>query len=126
MANPNIVGVTSILGKTDQIPLTSTSAISILNNAASSGTILKINSIYICNEDGAGNAAVTIAIYSQDDLGGSAENILSTVVVPADASLVAVDKNAPLYLEEDKSIAATASAANDLVVTISYEIISAA
>lgn len=126
MANPNIVGVTSILGKTDIIPLTSTSATSILNNAASSGTILKVNTILVCNEDGTSAANFTLSLYSQDDLGGTAERLLSTVSVPADASLVAIGKNFPIYLEEDKSLAATASAADDLVVTVSYEIISAA
>ena len=52
MANPNIVNVTAIYGSTDQIPLTSTSATSILNNAAASGEVIKLNSVIVCNEDG--------------------------------------------------------------------------
>jgi hypothetical protein len=45
-------------------------------------------------------------------------------VVPADASLVVIDKTTSIYLEEDKSIGATASASNDLKVVCSYEEIS--
>jgi hypothetical protein len=41
--------------------------------------------------------------------------------VPADASLVVIDKTTSFYLLEDQSIGATASAANDLVVTVSWE-----
>jgi len=35
-----------------------------------------------------------------------------------------IDKNTSLYLEEDRSIGATAGAANDLKVVVSYEEIS--
>ena len=63
-------------------------------------------------------------MYSQDDIAGTAYAIASTVSVPADSTLVVLDKNTALYLEEDKSIGAVASAANDLVVVASYEEIS--
>jgi hypothetical protein len=49
---------------------------------------------------------------------------VSTVSVPADASLVVIDKNTSIYLEEDRSLGATAGAANDLKVIVSYEEIS--
>ena len=45
MAAPNIVNVSSILGKTDQYALTTTSQTTILNNAASSDNVLKVNMI---------------------------------------------------------------------------------
>jgi len=38
--------------------------------------------------------------------------------------LIVIDKSSGIYLEEDKSIGATASAANDLKVICSYEEIS--
>jgi hypothetical protein len=124
MAAPNIVNVTSIIGKTDSISLTSTSATAIASNAASSGKVFKINMIQVANVDGTTAANITISLYSQDDIGGTATEMVSTVSVPADSSLVALDKNTAIYLEEDRSIGATASAANDLKVTISYEEIS--
>jgi hypothetical protein len=57
-------------------------------------------------------------------LGGTAFPIASTVSVPADASLVIVDKTTAIYLKENESIGATAGVANDLVITCSWEDIS--
>lgn len=124
MAAPNIVSVTTITGKTAVVDLTSTSATAVVSNAASSGKVFKINSLIVSNVDGSSAADITISLYSQDDIGGTATEICKTVSVPADASLVVIDKSTGLYLEEDKSIGATASAASDLKVVCSYEEIS--
>lgn len=124
MAAPNIVNVTTITGKTAVVDLTTTSATAVVSNAASSGKVFKINSLVVSNVDGANQADITISLYSQDDIGGTATEIVSTVSVPADSSLVVISKNTSIYLEEDKSIGATASAANDLKVICSYEEIS--
>lgn len=124
MAAPNIVNVTTITGKTDQINLTTTSATAVVSNAASSNKVFKINSLVVSNVDGTSAADITIAVYSEDDIGGTATELVSTVSVPADASLVVIDKNTSLYLEEDMSIGATAGTANDLKVVVSYEEIS--
>jgi hypothetical protein len=127
MANPNIVNVTTILGNTSTNLISSTAdpfATALVNNAASSGKVYKINSIVVANVDGTSNAEITIKIFSQDDLGGTGTAIASTIVVPADATLIVTDKTTSFYLLEDKSIGATASAANDLVVTCSWEEIS--
>lgn len=124
MANPNIVNVTSIYGNTSSILLSTTAdpfATALINNPASSGKIFKINSIVVANVDGTSAADVTVRIYSQDDLGGTGTALISTASVPADASLVVLDKTTGIYLLEDRSIGATASAANDLVVTCSWE-----
>jgi hypothetical protein len=75
--------------------------------------------------DGTNPADISIAIFSQDDLGGTGTQIVSTITVPADATLIVTDKTTTFYLLEDRSIGATASAANDLVVTCSWEEISA-
>jgi hypothetical protein len=124
VANPNIVNVTNILGNTSTNLISSTAdpfATALVNNAASSGKVYKINSIIVANVDGSAAADITIKIFSEDDLGGTGTAIASTISVPADASLVVIDKTTSFYLLEDKSIGATASAANDLVVTCSWE-----
>jgi hypothetical protein len=92
-----------------------------VNNAASSGKVYKINSIIVANVDGTSAADITINVYSQDDLGGTAYALASTVSVPADATLVVIDKNTSIYLKEDQSIGATAATASDLVVIASWE-----
>jgi hypothetical protein len=124
MAAPNIVNVTTITGKSAVVDLTGTSATLVVENPASSGKVFKINSLVVSNVDGTNAADITISFFSEDNIGGTATEIVSTVSVPADASLVVIDKNTSLYLEEDRSLGATAGAANDLKVIVSYEEIS--
>ena len=120
MANPNIVGVTAIVGNTASVAV-GTSATSLASNAASSGKVFKINSIVIANIDGTSAADVTVNIYSAAALGGTGLAIASTISVPADASLIVTDKTTAFYLLENQSIGALASATGDLVATISFE-----
>ena len=124
MAAPNIVNVSTIIGKSATIALSTTSQTTLVSNAASSGKVFKINMIQVANVDGTDAADVTVDVHSAAAGGGTAYSLVSTASVPADASLIALDKSTALYLEEDKSITATASAANDLEVIVSYEEIS--
>jgi hypothetical protein len=124
MTAPNIVNVTTITGKSAVVDLTGTSATLVVENPASSGKVFKINSLVVSNVDGTNAADITISFFSEDNIGGTATEIVSTVSVPADASLVVIDKNTSIYLEEDRSLGATAGAANDLKVIVSYEEIS--
>jgi hypothetical protein len=121
MANPNIVNVTTIYGNSSSTSLTTTSATSLVSNAASSGKVFKINSIVVANVDGTSAADITINVYSQAALGGTAFPIASTISVPADATLIVTDKTTSFYLLENQSIGATAGSASDLVVTASWE-----
>ncbi len=124
MAAPNVVNVATITAKSALVALSSTSQTTLVSNAASSGKVFKINMIQVANVDGTNAADVTVDVHSAAAGGGTAYSLVATASVPADASLIAVDKNTALYLEEDKSITATASAANDLEVIVSYEEIS--
>lgn len=121
MANPNIVNVSAIYGNASQTALSTTSATSLINNAASSGKVYKVNSIVVANVDGTSAADITINIYSQASLGGTAYAIASTISVPADATLIVTDKTTSFYLLENQSVGAIAGTANDLVVTCSWE-----
>lgn len=121
MANPNIVNVAAIYGKSSSTSLSTTSATSLVSNAASSGKVFKINSIVVANVDGTSAADITINVYSQAALGGTAYPIASTISVPADATLIVTDKTTSFYLLENQSIGATAGTASDLVVTASWE-----
>ena len=119
MAAPNIVNVSSILGETHTAELDTTTTTSILANSASSGKVYKVNTIIVANKDGTNDAAVTVSHYD----GSNDRFLASTVTVPADATLVVLDKNSSIYLEENHSIRGGASAASDLDIVISYEII---
>lgn len=124
MTAPNIVNVSTITGKSATVALSTTSATALVSNAASSGKVFKINMIQVANVDGTNACDVTVDVHSAASGGGTAYSLVSTVSVPADASLVALDKGTALYLEEDRSITATAGTANDLEVIVSYEEIS--
>lgn len=120
MANPNIVNVTAIYGNTSTTSLTTTSATSLVSNAASSGKVFKIDNIVVANTTGA-TATITINVYSAAALGGTAYPIASAISVPAYATLIVTDKSTSFYLLEDKSIGATAGTASALVVTASWD-----
>ena len=127
MANPNILQAATVLGNTSTNLISSTAdpfATALINNAASSGKVYKVNTIIAANVDGVSPYDITIKIFSEDDLGGTGTAIASTITVPADASVVILDKNSSFYLLEDKSVGATASTANKIVVTCSWEEIS--
>lgn len=124
MAAPNIASASSIIGKTAVVDLSTTNATLVVENAASSSKVLKINSLYVANVDGTSSSEITVSVYSEDNIGGTATEICKTVTVPADATLIVIDKDSYIYLEEDKSIGATAADASRLKVVCSYEEIS--
>jgi hypothetical protein len=123
MANPNIVAVTSILGETALLLPANTTANTLLSNAISSGKVYKINQIVAANVDGSSAVNTTVAITDQDAGAGDVFPIVSTVSVPADASLIVVDKTTAIYLMEDKSIVVTSGTSAKISYTISYEVI---
>ena len=131
MANPNIVNVTTIYGKTTYLTPSGTSAVVLLPNAASSGKVLKINQIVAANVNGSAAVDTTVSIYSNGAVaqgsapsGGTAYPIVSTISVPADASLIVTDKTTAIYLEEGNSISVTSGTASGITYSISYEDIS--
>jgi hypothetical protein len=121
MTAPNIVNITSMLGKTDTTSLTTTSATSVLENAVGSNKVLRITLVRVVNVDGTNSADATISYYTQDNLGGTAMELVQAKSVAANTFLDVVTKDTPIYLEEDKSLGATASAANDLKIIVTYE-----
>lgn len=131
MANPNIVDVTTIYGNTTYYTPSGTSAVVLLPNAASSGTVMKINSLVAANVNGTAAVDCTVSVYTNGAVaqgsapsGGTAYPIVSTVSVPADASLVVVDKSTQIYLQEGTSLTVTSGTANGITYTVSYELIS--
>jgi len=129
MANPNIVAVTKIYGTTTYFAPTGTTAVVLLANAASSGKVFKINQIVCANVNGTSAVDATVSIYNNATVttqgsapsGGTAFPVVSTVSVPADASLIAVDKTTAIYLMEGTSITVTSGTANGIAFSISYE-----
>ena len=131
MANPNLFAATTASGTTTYLTPGGTSAVVLVPNAASSGQVFKINQIVAANVNGSAAVDCTVAIYTNGaqaqgsaPSSGTAYPIVSTVSVPADASLIVADKTTAIYLMENSSIIVTSGTASGITYTISYEVIS--
>ena len=127
MANPNIVSVTSIYGGNAGWNLSSTLTATLLTVDADK--IVKINSIICSNVDGTNSATLNLYV---DGMGSGASGVTTTgadatvylaktISIPADATLVVIDS--PIYLMENDILKGGASAASDLDLFVSFEII---
>jgi len=98
------------------VKLTTTSATDIYQaptgNAADRAIVL---SCLVANVDGTNNAQVTVVV--TDGSNNVLSTLASTITVPADASLEVIANK--LILKQSQKVRATASAANDLEVTLS-------
>ena len=126
MANPNIINVSSILAGNAGFNLSSTATATLITVDADK--ILKINSITCANVDGTNAATVDLFV---DGLGSGASGITTTgadatvylaktISVPADYTLVLL--SSPIYLMEGDVLKGGASAASDLDLFVSYEV----
>ena len=127
MANPNIVNVTSIYGGNAGWSLSATLTATLLT--VSADVIVKVNAITCANIDGTNAASLNLYI---DGVGTTVTGVTGTALattiylaktisVPADDILVVIDK--PIYLMEGDILKGGASAAGDLDLYISYEVI---
>ena len=124
MAAPNMAEVSSIIGKTAYLTPSDTAENIILANAASSGKVLRIESIVATNIDGTTAYAATVGINSAAAGSGTTYPVASTISVPANAALIITDKSTGFYLEEDKSIVVKSSTASKITYVVGYEEIS--
>jgi hypothetical protein len=122
MAAPNIVTTTTVIGKSIAIGINTTAMVGILTNTASSNKVFKINTIRASNIDG--TTSVDISVGFSTVGAATTQYLARTIAVPADASLVVVDKTSAFYLEENQQIVTQASASGDIDMFISYEDIS--
>lgn len=120
MANPNIINVSSITGKTTATGLTTTLS-SVLDNTAGSGEVYKINTIIAANKSSSFTIGVDVAWLDSAD---NVFYIIKNLDVPPEASLIALDKNTQLYIEENRTLQAKASTGASIDLIVSYEVIS--
>lgn len=114
MAAPNIVSPTSITLK-NVASTVGTSAVTIVT--CPTDKALKVSTLFAANKQGTNAADATVSLVTS----GATVAICSTVSVPADATLVVVDRNSPVYLEEGDRLTASASATGAIEIVASYE-----
>lgn len=118
MATPNIINVATITPKV-AVGAVTTSRADIVDVPAEN--CAKINTLMISNIDGTNAADITVEV--SVDNGSNYVKIANTISVPADATLVVVDKDNGFYLDETDLLAVTASANSDLTYLVSYELL---
>ena len=127
MTNPNVVNVATINAGNAGWNLSSTLTATLMTVDAEK--TVKINSIICSNVDGTNAATLNLYV---DGMGSGADGVTTTsagatvylaktISIPADATLVVL--NAPIYLMEGDVLKGGASAASDLDLFVSYEII---
>ena len=122
MANPNIVNVASIIGRTAGVNLTSNGMTTLVNNGAGSNASLKLNVLNMTNYSSS-TIAVSVSYYTAANQGGSEYKIAHNLNVPVGTVLTIVDKSSGYYMEENSSLAVRANVANSIFATASYEAI---
>jgi len=127
MTIANIVNVATIHGGNAGWNLSNTLTATLLTVDAHK--TLKINTIICSNVDGTNAATLNLYV---DGMGNGADGVTTTsesatvylaktISVPADATLVILD--APIYLMENDVLKGGASAASDLDLFVSFEVI---
>lgn len=132
MAAPNIVQVSSIIGVTSSYNHSTTDALVVMNNAASSNLSYKINNVTLANTSDTEVAMVTVSRHlnggqtegSAWDNNGGEYKLVNKIGIATATSIVIVDKASSFYLQENESISIKPIGANTIDSTVSYEIIS--
>jgi hypothetical protein len=70
------------------------------------------------------NADITVKYHLSAAGAGTSIALANTITVPADSTLVIIGKDSPIYLEENRSLTAQATASDDIAIVCSYEDIS--
>jgi len=116
MAAPNASSPTRVEFKSTRLAAT-TSSQTILSCGASSNMAIRVVSLIAANIDGTNAADVTVTTTD----GTNSHALVSTVAVPADASLVIASRENPIHLAEGWTLAGLASASGDIVFNVAYE-----
>jgi len=119
MTNPNLRYATSIVGNTALYAAT-TVLNTALTNTAASNKAFKVNSIFCANITSTIPADISVSIYN----GTTDFYIARNITVPGSSTLMIGTKESYVYLLENWSIRAVASANSNLSLVISYEEIS--
>ena len=127
MANPNLINVSSVLAANAGFNLTDTATATLIT--VSADKLVKINRVTVANVDGTNSATFDLFVdgMGTGTTGGATTGadatvyLAKTVTVPADTTLVLLDT--PIYLMEGDILKGGASAASDLDLFVSYEVL---
>lgn len=133
MANPNIAALTTIRGNTAYVVPSTTSATDswTFDGATSDpgltpavNTVHKVTGLIVSNTT-ASAVAATVGVGNNATFGSATVigYLAYQISVPANASLIVVDKTTDLYITENQSLGVTSGTANALTFTAVFEAI---
>lgn len=134
MANPNIAALTTIKGNTAYVVPSGTTATtswtydgttSLTGLTPASGTVNKITGLVVSNTT-ASAVNATVGVGNNATFGSATVvgYIAYQISVPANASLIVVDKTTDLYITENQSVGVTSGTGSALTFTAIFEAIS--
>ena len=118
MAAPNLLGTTTVTGKTALATL-STVTSNVITNSSSSGTVDKLNTIILTN-----STAANITCNVMINRSATAYYVGGNISIPMYSTVVLLGKDSSLYLEEGDVVQANASANSSISMSASYELMS--
>lgn len=133
MANPNIAALTTIRGQTAYVVPSTTAATtswtydgttSLTGLTPATSTVNKITGIIVSNTTTSSTSA-TVAVGNNATFGSATviAYLAYQITVPANASLIVVDKTTDLYITENQSLAVTSGTASALTFLAVFEAI---
>jgi hypothetical protein len=133
MANPNIAALTTIKGNTAYVVPSTTNATtswtfdgstSLTGLTPAANTVNKITGLIVSNTT-ASAAAATVGVGNNATFGSATVigYLAYQISVPANASLIVVDKTTDLYITENQSVGVTSGTASALTYTAIFEAI---
>ena len=118
MANPNLASITNIKGDSIFTNLSSSDT-QILENTAASNQLVKLSSVLVANKN-----SIAVAVTLNVRRSAVDYPLAHQIVIPERSTVVLIEKDAPVYLEEGDTLRASAGLASSLVLTVCYETLS--
>lgn len=118
MAAPNLLNVTSCVGSTN-VAAAITSFSNVVVNPASSGTVVKVNTVTLTNYNTTATSA-NVDIFRS----GTSYLMAGNISVPPQSILIVSAKDTSFYLIEGDALRVNATANGYITVTSSFETIS--
>lgn len=117
MTAPNLLALTQVYGKSTATNI-STAVTVLLSNSYASSRSVKIVSLYVANVDVATAAKISVDFYRSS----VSIRLIDRLQISPGNSLIAIDKNSALYLEEGDSLRCFSDQTDLMHVVVSYEI----
>ena len=117
MATPNIVNTSTVNGAIAVLSANTVGMSNVVVNSASSGQLIKINTITIANYN-VNAVSANVDVFRA----GIGYYINGNITVPAFSTLLSTTKDAAIYLNEGDSLRANVGVNNSIHITVSYDV----